>query len=692
MRPWALTHHFSSVLPRIIVLLLFASAIGFAQTADNSFSIVILPDTQNYSQYFPDIFQAQTQWIVDNRAALNIQMVIGVGDIVNHPDSLTEWANATKAADILDGKVPYTFAIGNHDYDGLAPSKRSATLFNQYFGPPRYAAYSWYGGNYKASNENFYTFFTVNGQKYMVLALEFYPRDEVLTWASSVIDSNPDAKIMVVTHSFLFPDGTRVDQCDTNDMLPSQGNNPQVTWQKLLSQKANVILVNSGHLVQTTSAHRTDLGINGNVVNQIFTNFQDTTNGGNGYLRILTYHPATNRIDVSTYSPYTKLYLTSSIFQFSLPITNDGNTAQLGAISGKVRNAGCAVLSGAQVSTAGFNSTSSSTGQYTIQGLTPNGQKGYNLAVSAAGYDTDSDAGTAVAGYADQVDFYLTASSGGSGSTVPCTLNTVDPSVTICAPANGSTVTSPVTVSAGATSSKTVQFMQVYLDGVVQTTIYAKIVNLQLAPSAGQHRLTVQMMDSAGVLTKNTIYFTVGTGTSGNTGGTAVAIGTPTNNAIVSSPVHVSASVTSDKSISYTQVYLDGVAKYTVYSKSVEVDIAASAGTHRLTVQAKDSAGTITKSTINFTVGATVAGTTVTINAPANNATVSSPVRVSASVTSDKTISYTQVYVDGVAKYTINSQTIDVYLPLASGAHRITVQAKDNAGVFTKSTINVTVQ
>jgi hypothetical protein len=234
--------------------------------------------------------------------------------------------------------------------------------------------------------------------------------------------------------------------------------------------------------------------------------------------------------------------------------------------------------------------------------------------------------------------------------------------------------------------------MQVYLDGVVQTTIYAKIVNLQLAPSAGQHRLTVQMMDSAGVLTKNTIYFTVGTGTSGNTGGTAVAIGTPTNNAIVSSPVHVSASVTSDKSISYTQVYLDGVAKYTVYSKSVEVDIAASAGTHRLTVQAKDSAGTITKSTINFTVGATVAGTTVTINAPANNATVSSPVRVSASVTSDKTISYTQVYVDGVAKYTINSQTIDVNLPLASGAHRITVQAKDNAGVFTKSTINVTVQ
>ena len=54
-----------------------------AQTTAPDFSIIVLPDTQYYPQDSPQTFTAQTQWVVNNLSALNIQAVIGVGDIVN---------------------------------------------------------------------------------------------------------------------------------------------------------------------------------------------------------------------------------------------------------------------------------------------------------------------------------------------------------------------------------------------------------------------------------------------------------------------------------------------------------------------------------------------------------------------------------------------------------------------------------
>src|SRR5438477_12867354 len=96
-----------------------------------------------------------------------------------------------------------------------------------------------------------------------------------------------------------------------------------------------------------------------------------------------------------------------------------------------------------------------------------------------------------------------------------CTLSTVSPSVTICMPTANSTVTSPVHIVAGTTDSKTVQFIQIYVDGVKQYEIKAKSLDTTLAMSAGTHRLTVQAYD--GSYFKQTIYITV----SGDPGGCA---------------------------------------------------------------------------------------------------------------------------------------------------------------------------
>src|SRR5207237_1303806 len=89
-----------------------------------------------------------------------------------------------------------------------------------------------------------------------------------------------------------------------------------------------------------------------------------------------------------------------------------------------------------------------------------------------------------------------------------CTLSTVSPSVTICTPTANSTVTSPVHIVAGTTDSKTVQFIQIYVDGVKKYQVSAKTLDTSLAMAAGTRRLTVQAYD--GTYFKQTIFITVG--------------------------------------------------------------------------------------------------------------------------------------------------------------------------------------
>ena len=585
----------------LLSFLVFVLApLASAQAPSDVFTVVLLPDTQFYSSTYPQIFTAETQWIADNQAALNIRMVIGEGDIVDNADLPAQWVNADAAVKILDNaQVPYTLAIGNHDYDGKLPENRSAVSFNQSFGPARYAAYPWYGGNLNNSNENFYTLFTANDQQYMVLALEFYPRDAVLSWASSVIDSHPDAKVFVVTHSFVFTDGTRQDRCDTMDMASQvaagQANNPEGIWQKLLKSKPNVIFIASGHLIGTGTAHRTDIGVNGNVVNETFTNFQAQTNGGNGFFRILTFHPSENRIDVTTYSPYLNQFRTTADEQFSMPLTTVGITDTIGSIAGKVRTPTCQVIAGATVSTAGFTATSNTSGVYQIGGLVPNGVGGYSLSASRDGFTPLANPGTANAGFTDEVNFYLTA----NATAPPCTLSTIDPSVTFCSPTANASVTSPVHVVAGATSSKTVSIMQLYVDGVKQSEVLAKTLDTSVTLGAGTHRLTAQIKDSSGAITKSSISVTA---FSSSSPGTTVSITSPLNGETVSSPVQVNATATSGTTVSYLQVYVDGALKLTVNGNKLSTPIAMVSGARRVTVQAKDATGTLTKQTVNITV------------------------------------------------------------------------------------------
>ena len=77
----------------IAVALFFLAVTCAAQSTDPGFSIIVLPDTQYYAESYPQTFDSQTQWIVNNISALNIKAVIGVGDIVNGGGVASPWAS-----------------------------------------------------------------------------------------------------------------------------------------------------------------------------------------------------------------------------------------------------------------------------------------------------------------------------------------------------------------------------------------------------------------------------------------------------------------------------------------------------------------------------------------------------------------------------------------------------------------------
>ena len=91
-----------------------------------------------------------------------------------------------------------------------------------------------------------------------------------------------------------------------------------------------------------------------------------------------------------------------------------------------------------------------------------------------------------------------------------CALNTVNRTVTICSPGDGSTVKSPVRIIAGTTDVTPVKLTQIYLDGEKIFEQQLSAINVALPIAGGTHRLTVQAFDTNNVIFKTTIHITVG--------------------------------------------------------------------------------------------------------------------------------------------------------------------------------------
>ncbi len=291
-----------------VLLLLFLPLCALAQ----NFTIAVVPDPQYILNGVER--NAMCQWIADNKAALNIAAVLGVGDERNDPTVASQTNMSVACWTIIDSAgLPWLVVPGNHDYTNYASIRRTEiSNWDAVFGPgsvfngTAINSKSWYGGNYASesgSHANWWIKFGAGMQSFIVIGLEVCPRPAVLTWASEVLVANAGRHAIMVTHSYQDSDGSLTAHGDSygcgtgtagmdvwhddhNDFGGYDG--PQL-WTNFIAAQAPIEIVLSGHNLDAPYAsYSTALNISERPVLNVKTDFQNADNSADPDKRVIT--------------------------------------------------------------------------------------------------------------------------------------------------------------------------------------------------------------------------------------------------------------------------------------------------------------------------------------------------------------------------------------------------------------------
>ena len=269
---------------------------------------------------------------------------------------------------------------------------------------------------------------------------------------------------------------------------------------------------------------------------------------------------------------------------------------------------------------------------------------------------------------------------------------TASASVSVTSPANGAQVSSPVhfVATAASTCSTGVASMGIYVNNTLTYVTYAATLNTSLPLSTGDYNTVVEEWDNCGGATYAPISIIVGTGQ------TAVFVTSPPANSTVTSPVTYTATAstfTCAKGIAAMGIYVNNKLTYDVYSASLNTSLTLAPGTYNTVVEEWDNCGGAAYTSVPITV-ASSGFSGVTVNAPAANSTVTSPVTYAATATSSTCaagVSTIGVYVNNQLTYVTNGATLNTQLNLAPGAEHTVVEEWDKCGGASFTTINLTV-
>lgn len=287
-------------------------------------------------------------------------------------------------------------------------------------------------------------------------------------------------------------------------------------------------------------------------------------------------------------------------------------------------------------------------------------------------------------------------------------VDTTTPSVTLTSPAEGSTLSESVTVSASATDNVGVAGVQFKLDGNnfgLEDTSAPYSINLNTTLiSNGSHTVSATTHDASGnVATSETVNITVANTLLDITAPT-VSVTFPTSGSTVSGVVSATATAADNVEVVGLQFQINGINLGTEdtqapYSAIMDTTQAPN-GSYSMTTIARDAAGnTATSAPVSFTINnglVDITAPSVTVTSPANGATISGTVTVGATATDNTAIADVQFFINGV-----EIQAEDTTAPYeaildteayADGQYTITAIARDTAGnTATSQPINVTV-
>jgi hypothetical protein len=296
--------------------------------ANDSFMLAVLPDTQFYSLLYPGIYSAQTSWIVSNAKARHIPYVLHLGDIVNN-NTPVEWRRAYESMSLLDGVVPYALSTGNHDYGPSGDATTRDTLLNDYFPFAKQAGMPSFGGAFEPGKlENTYHLFSAGGRDFVVISLEWGPRDAVIDWANTVMYRYPARDGILITHAYMNNNDRRYDWADKGHPqdfdphaygTPGGVNDGEELWQKLVRRHRFVLTLN-GHVLGDGTGYLASVTDLGNTCHQILSNYQFRNLGGEGYMRLMEFLSDGKTVRIYTYSPLYDSFLVEADQNFTVTL------------------------------------------------------------------------------------------------------------------------------------------------------------------------------------------------------------------------------------------------------------------------------------------------------------------------------------------------------------------------------------
>ena len=295
---------------------------------DPYFTMVMIPDTQNYLDYRhqrdegysldgSNLFIQKMEYIAQRSS--EISFVASVGDVWQHYVSHTDPAHRERGiySDEIDPRVlpektlgieipkavegyrliseagiPFGVAPGNHDYDAIWPvtlPENNQTIshvggldaFRSVFGSDTdfFKGKDWYLDGHNGGSSSAQTF-EAGGYRFLHFAFEMHASDQVLNWAQSIIDSNPGLPTIISTHEFMDPQGERKagPGVDLSLADPDHHNNPEQVWNKFIRKNDQIFLVLCGHRIG--QALRVDNNDFGHPVYQMLADYQGRGQAG----------------------------------------------------------------------------------------------------------------------------------------------------------------------------------------------------------------------------------------------------------------------------------------------------------------------------------------------------------------------------------------------------------------------------
>ena len=254
-------------------------------TSTPSFSLAIIPDSQNIMEEGnSNLWQQTIEWIETNRLS-DFTVALGVGDCVNDCANTNQWLTYLHALRCFTN-TPFVLAVGNHD--GVS-TNRDYARFNHFISSNFHAAKPWWraaghGFLKNGRQQNMFITLTNGTWKLLFGTLEFGPTTNQVLWFSNVCAAHPDHLCFLTTHSYLNKDGTlSVD--GQIDEAPGISYSPAgLGWRNscdgrsmfaLLRGLPNLRLIVCGHQTcAPNEAFRTDTSDCGNPIQSQFVNYQ----------------------------------------------------------------------------------------------------------------------------------------------------------------------------------------------------------------------------------------------------------------------------------------------------------------------------------------------------------------------------------------------------------------------------------